>query len=200
MRAKRIAIFGGSFNPPHVSHQLACAYVLATARPRVDQVWMMPTWKHPFDKQLAPYADRVEMCTRAAEPFAGRVEVSRLEEELATEQASYTLTTVQALKARYPDVELALVIGADLIPERERWHGWATLKTLVEFIVVGRGGYASEGGPLVELPPISSTEVRTRIARGEPVDSLIDAAVLDYIREHRLYLDEAHGDAKAPAR
>jgi nicotinate-nucleotide adenylyltransferase len=177
----RVAIFGGSFNPPHVSHQLCCAYVLATAR--VDRVWMMPTYKHPFDKLLASYADRVAMCERAAAIFNGRVTVSRLEEELGGE--SYTLRTVKALRQRFPEHQLALAIGADLVGERERWHGWDELQTLVEFILIGRSGEASLGG--LQLPPISSTEVRARIARGEPVDGLVAADVIDYIREHELY-------------
>jgi nicotinate-nucleotide adenylyltransferase len=190
-----IAVYGGSFNPPHVAHQLACAWVLATARPRLDELWMVPTFKHPFDKQLAPYDDRVAMCEQAAALFGGRVKVSRIEEELGPKQdASYTLRTVEALLKRHPGVRLSLVIGADLVAERERWHGWPTLKGLVRFIVVGRGGYndldngarAAEAAP-VALPPISSTDVRARLARGEPVDALVDALVLEYIRNHNLY-------------
>src|SRR4051812_6330106 len=109
VEAMRIALFGGSFNPPHVAHQLACAYVLATARPHVDELWMVPTFKHPFDKQLAPYADRVAMCELAARPF-DRVTVSRIEEELGGD--SFTLRTVEELKRRHPRDQFALVIGA----------------------------------------------------------------------------------------
>ena len=178
----RVAIYGGSFNPPHVAHQLAMTCVLGTARPRVDELWMVPTFKHPFDKQLAPFADRVRMCELAAAPFA-RVRVSRIEEELGGE--SYTLRTVQALKQRRPDDELALVIGADLLAERERWHGWAELRTLVPFIVVGREGHPDTGG--LALPPVSSTVVRQRIARGEPVDALVPADVVDYVAARGLY-------------
>jgi nicotinate-nucleotide adenylyltransferase len=63
----RVAVYGGSFNPPHVAHQLALTYVLATAQ--VDEVWMVPTFKHPFDKALAPFSDRAKMCELAASPF-----------------------------------------------------------------------------------------------------------------------------------
>lgn len=181
----RIALFGGSFNPPHVAHQLACAYVLATARPRVEKLWMVPAWKHPFDKQLAPFADRVAMCERAAAPFGGRVEVSRIEEELGGE--SYTLRTVKALRAARPEVDFSLVIGADLVAERERWHGFSELRTLADFIVLGRAGYAEAEAPEVALPKVSSTEVRARLAAGRPVDALVAAEVLDYIRERGLY-------------
>lgn len=176
----RVAIYGGSFNPPHLSHQLAVTVVLSTAR--VDELWMVPTFKHPFDKQLAPYADRVRMCELAAAPFA-RVRVSRIEEQLGGE--SYTLRTVRALEERHPGDAFALVIGADLVAERERWHGWAELKTRVPFIVVGRQGSPAQGG--VELPAISSTLVRRKIAAGEPVDALVPATVADYIAARGLY-------------
>jgi nicotinate-nucleotide adenylyltransferase len=179
----RIAIFGGSFNPPHVAHQLACAYVLATAQPRVGRVWMLPTFKHPFDKKLAPYADRVAMCERAAQVFGGRVEVSRVEEELGGD--SYTLTTVKALIARHPEHEFALVIGGDLVAERVRWHGWPELSALVPFIVVGRAGGA--GAAEVALPAVSSTDVRARVRAGQPIDALVDAGVAEYIAERGLY-------------
>lgn len=175
----RVAIFGGSFNPPHVAHQLAITLVLATAR--VDELWMVPTFKHPFDKALAPYADRVRMCELAAAPFAA-VRVDRIEEELGNE--SYTLRTVRALQERHPDHQFVLVIGADLVAERERWHGWEELSRL-PFIIVGRAGAQAREG--VELPPISSTEVRQRLRAGTSIDALAPAAVVDYIAARGLY-------------
>jgi nicotinate-nucleotide adenylyltransferase len=186
----RVAIYGGSFNPPHLAHQLAITCVLATAR--VDQLWMVPTFKHPFDKALAPFAHRARMCELAAAPFGeGRVRVDRIEEELGGD--SYTLRTVRALKERHPGHELALVIGADLVAERERWHGWPELRQLVPFIVVGRQGAPATGG--LELPAISSTLVRERLERGEPVDTLVAAPVIDYVAAHGLYREPSAGVA-----
>jgi nicotinate-nucleotide adenylyltransferase len=176
----RIAIYGGSFNPPHVAHQMAMAYVLATAH--VDELWMVPTFKHPFDKQLVPFSDRVKMCELAASPFKS-VRVSKIEEELGGD--SYTLRTIKTLKERHPDHRFSLVIGADLVAERERWHGWPELKELVPFTVVGREGSPSTGG--IALPAVSSTIVRQRLATNEPVDALVASAVLDYIKARGLY-------------
>lgn len=180
----RVAVYGGSFNPPHVAHQLALAYVLGTAR--VDEVWMVPTFKHPFDKPLAPFSDRAQMCELTASPFKA-VRVSRVEEELGGE--SYTLRTMRALTERHPDHRFALVIGADLVAERERWHGWPELEELVPFIVIGRQGSpaasAAPGG--ITLPELSSTLVRQRLAAGEAVDALVAAPVVDYIRARGLY-------------
>jgi nicotinate-nucleotide adenylyltransferase len=179
----RVAIYGGSFNPPHLAHQLAITCVLATAR--VDEVWMVPTFRHPFAKPLAPFADRVRMCELAAAPFK-QVRVLRIEEELGGD--SFTLRTVRALGERHPGVRFSWVIGADLVAERERWHGWDELKELVDFVVIGRSGEAPSAG--VELPAISSTRVREQLARGEPVGQWVPAAVLDYIAERGLYAEK----------
>ena len=110
----RVAIFGGSFNPPHVGHQLLALYVLETAA--VDQLWFVPCWKHPFDKALEAFADRLHMCEMAAAALGSRARVSDVEAQLGGE-GSRTLMTVKALQASHPDHEFLLVVGADLEPE-----------------------------------------------------------------------------------
>ena len=67
----RVALFGGSFNPPHVAHQLAALYVLETAP--VDELWFVPAFEHAFGKPLAPFDDRLAMCELAAAALGPRV-------------------------------------------------------------------------------------------------------------------------------
>ncbi len=187
----RIALYGGSFNPPHLAHQLACATVLAAAHPPVDEVWLIPTFQHAFDKPLAPFTDRHAMCEASARIFGGRVKVSRVEEELGG--ASYTLRTVKALRHRRPEHDFSLVIGTDLVAERPRWHGWDELSALIDFTVVGRESVVPL--PLsprdhrvpIELPNVSSTEARRRIAAGEATQGVLDERVAAYIAAHHLY-------------
>src|SRR3954452_22589054 len=106
----RVALFGGSFNPPHVAHQLVGLYVLETEP--VDELWLIPCFKHPFDKALAPFEDRLAMCELAAAALGPRARVSDCERRLGGE--SRTLRTVKALQAQHPGVELSLVIGGDI--------------------------------------------------------------------------------------
>lgn len=187
----QIALYGGSFNPPHLAHQLTCATVLAAARPSVDEVWVVPTLQHAFDKPLAPFADRFAMCERAMRIFGDRVRINRIEEELGG--ASYTLRTVKALRAKYPHHALRLVIGSDLVSERARWHGWEELVALVPFLVIGRAG--RDEAPLapgdhrvpIDLPDVSSTEARRRIADDEPTEGLLDEEVARYVAARSLY-------------
>jgi nicotinate-nucleotide adenylyltransferase len=181
--AMRVAIFGGSFNPPHIAHQLAALYVLETAG--MDELWVVPCAKHPFDKALAPFSHRLRMCELAAAGLGPRVRVSDVENRLGGE--SRTLVTLRALRAEHPDCELHLVVGADLEPELPTWYGAAELLREFPRIVVGRSGFASQA--MLDMPKVSSTDVRARIALGQPVAHLVPRRVEAYIREHRLYLE-----------
>ena len=179
--AMRVAFFGGSFNPPHVAHQLVALYVLETAS--VDELWLVPCWQHPFDKSLAPYAHRLRMCELAVTALGPRARVSDIEGRLGGE--SRTLRTLKALRAEHPADDFWLVVGADIEPELPSWYGAEELLRTVPRIVVGRGGFAGGG---LTMPAVSSTEVRARLARGESVRELVPRSVEHYIAEHRLYL------------
>ncbi len=108
-----VAVFGGSFNPPHVGHVLAVAYVLSTYG--VERVVVVPAHKHPFGKPLASFDDRVRMCELAMEPFP-RAQVSRIEETLD----GLTLHTLEALKKSHDDWNLRLVMGSDILLEADK--------------------------------------------------------------------------------
>lgn len=186
-----VALFGGSFNPPHVAHQLVALYVLETAP--VDALWLLPTARHPFAKQLVAFEHRVAMCERAAAALGPRVRVSTIEDEMTRRPgfvSSRTLDTLHELAARHPDTSFRLVIGADILAETEKWHRWDDVVRLAPPIVVGRTGHAPPAGAFVTelaMPEVSSTAVRARLARGEDVAGLVPAAVLGYIAEHCLY-------------
>jgi nicotinate-nucleotide adenylyltransferase len=178
-----VAIFGGSFNPPHVGHQLVALYVLETAA--VDELWFVPCWKHTFDKALEPFPDRLRMTELAAAALGSRVRVSDVEARLGAER-SRTLVTIKALRASHPEHEFSLVIGADIEPELPLWYGADELRRSVQLVVVGRAGFSGRSD--VVMPAVSSTEIRARLRAGEAVDGLVPRGVLDYIRQRRLYL------------
>jgi nicotinate-nucleotide adenylyltransferase len=177
----RVAFFGGSFNPPHVAHQLVALYVLETAA--VDELWLCPCAKHPFDKALAPYVHRLRMCELAAAALGPRVRVSDIEGRLGGD--SRTLVTLKALRTEHPGHDFLLVVGADIEPELSLWHGAEELLRTVPRIVVGRTGFAGGG---LAMPAVSSTEVRARLAAGAPVTELVPRLVEAYVRQHGLYL------------
>lgn len=178
---KTVAFFGGSFDPPHIAHQVLCLMVLEATE--IDQVWMVPTFQHVFGKVMAPFSHRFALCERIARPFGDRVVVSDIEAELGGE--SRTLGTLEALTARHPEIAFRLLVGADILAERHRWHRWDDVARLAPPLVVARAGFP--GGDLPAPPDISSREIRNRLGRGESALPLVPRAVMDYIAAEGLY-------------
>ncbi len=180
-----LAVFGGSFNPPHLAHQMLISAALAM--PDISEVWMIPTYRHAFGKHLAPYRDRVNMCERIAAPLGERVVVSRLESELGGE--SRTLPLLQRLIECLPRAQFRLLIGADILAEADNWYRWDEVIRLAPPLVFGRVGSSLTRSPstTVTLPNISSTEIRRRLATGKSVATLLPDAVVHYIVTNQLY-------------
>jgi nicotinate-nucleotide adenylyltransferase len=181
----RVGLFGGSFNPPHVCHTLATLWALQTHA--LDEVWWIPTYQHAFAKSLAPYEARRRMCELATAPLR-QVRIVDIERELGGE--SRTIDTVKALVERHPNTRFALIVGADILGETDRWKAWDELMTLVDLVVVGRKGFADDGETHgLSLPDISSTEIRRLLQDGNYTElaSWVPHAVLDYVAQHRLY-------------
>jgi nicotinate-nucleotide adenylyltransferase len=186
-----VGLFGGSFNPPHAAHQLVALYALETL---VDEIWFVPTYSHPFGKQLVAYEHRVAMCELASAPLGARARVSKAEQELANKPdfvASRTLDLIEHLLASFPDIALRLVVGTDILHERDKWHRWDDVVAKAPLIVVGRGGVELPAGSVatgVTMPEISATRVRELLAAGDAsVSSLLPRTVLSYIERHGLY-------------
>ncbi len=188
-RSLRVALLGGSFDPPHVCHLLVSSYVLAVTD--VDQVWWLPCASHAFGKQSAPFEDRVAMCELATR---SRDDVLVSDVEARLDRPSYTIDTVAALRAEYPQREFVWIAGSDLLGELRRWHRWQELLRVLDFVVVRRGDDLDEPPgsghfdvlPL-RFPDISSTQVRESLLAGGDVAGLVDSAVLDTIRRRGLY-------------
>jgi nicotinate-nucleotide adenylyltransferase len=180
-----LAVYGGSFDPPHIAHSLVCAYVLSAYA--IDGVLVVPTHQHPFDKPLAPFAHRLKMCELALRDLR-RVEISAIEAELGG--ASYTLRTLELLALRRPGVRLRLVIGSDLLDETAAWHGFERIRELAPPIVVARAGSKHATPDMPAIPDISSTEVRRRLRLGLSTEGLLDPQVSAYAQAHGLYRAE----------
>lgn len=151
-------MFGGSFDPPHVGHVLAVAYLLATAP--IDRVVVVPCHSHAFGKDLLAFEARRELA-EVAFGWIPRVEVSAIERELGA--PSRTLRTLEALSAALPRARLRLVVGADVLGERERWYRWDEVVRLAEPLLLGRAGHPHAEAPAAVLPEVSSTEIRARL-------------------------------------
>lgn len=181
---RTVAIYGGSFNPPHVGHVLAVTYVLVTEQ--VDEVVVIPCAVHPFAKELAGFEERFALC-HAAMGWIPRVSISRVEHELGGE--SRTLRTLEHLQSQNPDWRMRLVIGADILGDTKKWYAFDRVCEIAPLLVLGRAGYEDSGAPTPLLPEVSSTEIRNALRSGdvESIRSLVPLRVLDEIKTRGLY-------------
>jgi len=191
---KRIGLFGGSFDPVHSAH-VALAR-LALQHLALDEMRWLPAGR-PWQKAhraLAADEHRVAMLKLAI----GREPRFVLDErELHRAGPSYTIDSVLELQAEEPAAEWFLVIGQDQHVRLHTWHRWQELLARVTLAVAPRAGESGQASPQVAalphaevaLPamPVSATDIRERLARGEGIDGLVPPAVARYIEQHHLY-------------
>ena len=180
-------MYGGSFDPPHLGHVLSVAWTLSAAD--VDEAWVIPTWKHAFDKQhSASFEQRMVMCELAFAPFNG-VAVSDVERRLGG--ISRTLHTLEALRSEHPDVSFRLLLGADVLPTTDRWHRWDEVVAIAPPLIIGRDGYPVPEGCPISIPNVSSTEIRTALQGQRELYGLLPRTVIEYVRLNGLYTSGA---------
>lgn len=172
----RVAVYGGSFNPPHVGHAMVAAWVLWTDR--ADEVWLLPTFRHAFDKPLAPFDARKAWCEAMAGTIGAGVRVCTIEESLPS--PSYTIDTLRALSSSHPDHTFRLVVGSDVLQQVDSWKDWSGIQRDFAPIIVGRAGYPNPPDVVV-FPEVSSTSIRASLGRGEGVEAFVPAAVLEVL-------------------
>lgn len=135
--ANRIGLLGGSFNPAHRAH-LRISHA-ALGRLRLDEVWWLVSPQNPLKKadDMAPLAERLAGAARLADD--PRIRVSNLESEFGT---TYTVDTLVALKARFPDQRFVWIMGADVFLELPRWKDWTRFMRSVPVAVFPRPTYS----------------------------------------------------------
>lgn len=182
-----VALLGGSFNPPHIAHVLATAYVLSTSP--AQQVWWIPVFRHALAKrtELLPFSQRSAMARLACGIFGDKAMVCEIEQDLGG--TSYTVDTVAELQRQNPGTSFMLVVGSDIFGESHLWKDWDRLRELLPFVVLHRTGITPPAGESASppLPPLSSREVRERLIAGLPCETLVPKAVLNYIHANKLY-------------
>ena len=183
----RVAVYGGSFNPPHVGHAMVASWLRWTDQ--ADEVWLVPTLEHAFGKHLAPFSKRLAWCEALASLVPG-CRVEPIERELPV--PSYTVDTLGVLARRSPEHTFRLVVGADNIADLDAWKSWDLIERDYSPIIVGRQGYPKPEDT-VDFPGVSSTEVRRRMALGQSLTHLVPAEVLRLIGPGDLPYDSDQG-------
>lgn len=205
----RIGIMGGTFNPIHYGHLVTGEEALYQFH--LDKIIFMPSGMppHKADREIISTEERYIMTViaTAANP---NFSVSRFEVE--REGPSYTIETLKAMRAAYPESEMFFITGADAVLELLTWREPEKLFNYGRFIAATRPGFdirkvqrvgkfrvAKSGSGeeaeiyVMEIPAlsVSSTEIRQRIREGKPVRYLIPDGVLEYIIQRELYRGHA---------
>jgi nicotinate-nucleotide adenylyltransferase len=193
--ARRIGVFGGTFDPPHVGHLVTAVNVRHALS--LDVVLLMVAnvpWQKEGSRSITPAEDRLAMVEAAVADVPG-LEAGRLEIDHGGD--SYTADTLATLSEREPGVALFTIVGDDAAAGLTTWERYAEVVARSTMVVVDRPGDPVElPGDVewihVEVPrlDVSSTDLRARFTDGRPLDYLITDPVLDVIDERQLYRDE----------
>jgi len=199
----RVALFGGSFDPPHRGH-VAIAKAAADQF-QLDQVLFAPAGRQPLKSQPsgASFDERLAMTTLAciADP---RFTPSAIDTPLPDGSPNFTVDTLYALQDSMPGAQLFNLVGADSFFSLAQWRDPQKLLELAEWIVVSRPGFELADPPGIALTParrsrihlldsihedVAATDLRERLRAGDPCQDLLPAEVSGYIQHHHLYLE-----------
>ena len=186
-----VGILGGTFDPPHIGHLLAATHARrALGLDEVRLVVANDPWQKSRTDVVTAAHHRLQMVRLAIEGHQG---LAASDVEIVRGGPSYTIDTVIEViddGAR----AVHIIVGRDAAAELDTWHRADELRELVAVTVVDRPGSTAKPPPgwrirYISVPQVdvSSTDLRRRLAAGDPVDVLVAPRVLDYLDRAGLY-------------
>ncbi|MBR1529483.1 MAG: nicotinate (nicotinamide) nucleotide adenylyltransferase [Oscillospiraceae bacterium] len=209
---RKIGLFGGSFNPPHLGH-LHLAEILHDAL-CLDEVILIPAKKppHKSDKDYAPAEDRFRMCQLTAESHDW-LHTSNF--ELKQEQVSYTYYTAKYFTENNPEDKFFLLVGSDMLTSFTEWFRWQEILQMVSLACIAREQneyeklipYAEnlrQTGEILlvnaESFTVSSTKIRDMLRKNQNCSCYLSEKIVKYIREKNLYTGSDANHAEIPGK
>lgn len=184
-----VALFGGSFDPPHIGHEAVIKAALESLE--VEWLLVVPAFLNPFkSRSFAPAEKRLEWMRLLTK---GMPRVNVLDFEIMQGEPTPTIRTVQHIRESYQPEKVYLIIGADNLSSLHKWHRYQELKESVEFVVATREGVRVESGykSLDVQIPVSSTSVRERY-EPQKIPAIIAPFVAEYYKEKNAKKGEDH--------
>lgn len=191
----RLAIFGGSFDPPHIGHLLAASDAFEELS--LDRIVLVPAATQPLKAGLAGASavQRLEM-TRLLVEGDARFEVSSVEVERGG--LSFTVDTLMHFATRYPTAERFLLVGADVLGSFGQWREPERILELASLVLLERQSDPPAATPAAlrdrgmrrlstRRIDLSSTEIRDRVRGGKSIRGFVTDAVAAYIERDGLY-------------
>ena len=189
---RRVGLFGGTFDPPHVGHLVTAVNVRHALE--LDVVVLMVAnvpWQKEGSRAITPAADRLAMVEAAVRDVPGLVPGRQ---EIDHGGPSFTADTLSVLAEQYPVADFFTIIGDDAAAGLRTWTRWEEVVDRSQLVVVDRPGEAVDLADdidwiRVEVPrlEVSSTDLRARFTDGRPLDYLVTQPVLDVIRTRELF-------------
>ncbi|MQA88679.1 MAG: nicotinate (nicotinamide) nucleotide adenylyltransferase [Gemmatimonas sp.] len=191
MAARRLGVFGGTFDPPHHGHLIAATG--AHEALRLDRLILVPAADPPHKQgRVGATAEQRLSMIRAAVAGDPRLEVD--DRELRRQGPSYTVDTLRELRANLPEDEIFFLLGSDQFAALDHWHEPQEVVRLATLGVFARGEETSPlDGPYpgMHVPirriDISGTEIRRRCAAGLSIRYYVPEAVREIIEGERIY-------------
>ncbi len=192
MTARRIGLFGGSFDPVHAGHLILAQ--TAYEELSLDRLYFLPAAQSPFkpDRQPSPSANRLRLLRMA---LAGQSALQIDDQEIHRGGLSFTIDTAQDYERRFPSADLFYLIGADHVQLLPKWRSASDLARLLTFVIVPRPGATPTPLPAPFRSKwlhgfsvgISSSLIRERIRGGLSIDNLVPPGVAEAIRRDSMY-------------
>jgi len=194
VQQKRIGLLGGSFDPVHNGHiSIAKSFLQSDL---LDELWVLltPDPPHKTGQAQAAFQSRLKMLQTAFNDFDD-VKISDVEKQLS--HPSYTIQTLEHLKAEYPESTFYLCIGGDSLKHFKQWKDWQQIIQYADLLVAKRPATDNKKIDTIlkdhvhfvdhEPVDISSTTIRDAIASGDDVSALIPSSVKKIIDSQKLY-------------
>lgn len=180
---KKIALFGGSFNPPHIGHQMMVFYLSSCYN--FDEIWILPVFEHYFakNKYLIEYSVRKTMAELAFSKISNKIFIKDIEEE---NKFNKSYETLSYLTENFKEYKFTLVLGEDNYNSRHNWYKFDEIEKMAEIIYLGRDGVTSELNLPFKFPQIASSKIRENVKENF---LYLDKDVYDYILSNNLYLN-----------
>jgi nicotinate-nucleotide adenylyltransferase len=186
---KKIAIYGGTFDPIHHGHLIVAREALE--RLGADEVIFIPARVSPLRKTAPVARDeiRLSMIKAAIENEPG---FAVDDCELRRPPPSYAIDTVEQIRRRKGDATIYCLIGEDNVGKLPRWRRFPDLEKIVHFVVLDRTvQQPTHRYPVIHRKiDISATEIRKRVATGRSIRYFVPPAVEEIIRHEKLYLEQ----------
>lgn len=192
---KKLGIFGGTFNPPHIAHLLAAESVRDHLK--LDKILFVPAAipPHKLKEDIIPAKHRLEMVRLA---IRGNPSFELSDMEVRRKGPSYTIDTVRELRRIRPGDDIFFIMGIDLLTDFDTWKEPDKILEECTLVAMNRPGFdlavvdkdLLARIELVNVPSvdISSTNIRRRVKSGRSIKYLVTADVEDYIRRNSIYL------------